>query len=104
MATGASTGGRGGAPADAQLSDRESRFECIRSTACWANSGTTGRAPIIHSIVLASLVLLLALITAFTAGGQPAEFQQPPWYPFVLALVGPLGVIVGGWFGRPAQI
>jgi hypothetical protein len=58
-----------------------------------------GRAPMKHAIALASLVLLLALITALTAGGQPAEPQQPPWYPVVLALLGPAAVVLGGWIG-----
>ena len=56
--------------------------------------------PFGHAVALALLVLLLALVTAFTSGGRPDASPQPSWYPLVLALLGPLGVIGGGWLSR----
>ena len=60
----------------------------------------SNQSPMGHAGALALLVLIMALITAFTAGGSPGESNQPGWYPFVLAILGPLGVIVGGWLSR----
>jgi hypothetical protein len=50
-----------------------------------------GRAPLVHSLVLAAIVLVLGAVSAL----QPAP-GQPAWYPWTMAVVGAVGVCAGG--------
>lgn len=49
------------------------------------------RAPLAHACALASLVFVLAIVSALQMGTR-----QPRWYQLALAIVGPLGTIFGG--------
>jgi hypothetical protein len=52
------------------------------------------RAPALHALILA--VFLLALAAPSLMQPEPGV---PPWYPAVIALIGPGGIIVGGILG-----
>jgi hypothetical protein len=59
------------------------------------------RAPMAH--VLALAVAIVALFGVSIAMPEPG---QPPWYPYVLVVLGPGGVLLGGWLRarkRPTQ-
>lgn len=59
-------------------------------------AGTIGqRASLLHAGVLAGLMLTLSLISLIAEGG--AATGQPAWYPYAIALIGPLGALGGGW-------
>jgi len=48
-------------------------------------------APLAHACALAGIVFVLAIISAMQMGGR-----QPRWYRVALAIVGPLGAVLGG--------
>jgi hypothetical protein len=50
-----------------------------------------GRAPFLHSLVLAAIVLVLGAVS----GLHPAP-PQPAWYPWTIAVVGAVGAAAGG--------
>ena len=49
------------------------------------------RAPLAHACALAAIVFALAIVSAVQVGDR-----QPRWYQVVLAIVGPLGTVLGG--------
>lgn len=53
------------------------------------------RAPILHAAALAVLMFVVGIGSSVAAGG--ALPGQPAWYPLAIAVIGPLGVLVGGW-------
>ncbi len=58
---------------------------------------TTGRS--FYTVLLLSLVLLVSGVVPALRGTAPPH-GQPAWYPLTLALLAPLGAIVGGLFER----
>lgn len=58
----------------------------------WVTRRLAARAPSAHVIALAALVLMLGLVTALDG----AAAGQPPWYPAVISVLGPIGVLAGG--------
>jgi hypothetical protein len=60
--------------------------------------GTLARQPTLTPVwAFAAILLLLSLVSALGTG---AAAGQPAWYPLVIAVVGPAGVILGGWLQR----
>jgi len=49
-------------------------------------------APLAHACALAAVVLLLSIVSAVQIGDR-----QPRWYQLSLAIIGPLGAVIGGW-------
>jgi hypothetical protein len=59
------------------------------------------RAPLTHAAVLAAIFLVLGVVYVF----RPMQ-GWPSWYPYVNILIGPGGVLLGGWLRarrRPTQ-
>lgn len=56
------------------------------------------RSSIVAVRICAALVFALAIIAMLAPGG--AAPGQPGWYPVLLALIGPIGVLAGGWLRR----
>jgi hypothetical protein len=54
-------------------------------------------APLAHACALAVIVLVLSIVSAVQIGDR-----QPRWYQVTLALLGPLGVVIGGWIRATA--
>ena len=49
-------------------------------------------APLAHACALAVVVFVLSIVSAAQIGDR-----QPRWYQAALALIGPLGAVLGGW-------
>jgi hypothetical protein len=66
------------------------------------------RAPLAHAAALAAVALVGTVVsTVLMNVYAPKEAAcQPPWYPYVLAVLGPACVLLGGWLrslSRPAR-
>jgi hypothetical protein len=66
------------------------------------------RAPLAHAAALAAVALVGTIVSTVLMNVlAPKEAAlEPPWYPYVLAVLGPGGVLLGGWLrslGRPTQ-
>lgn len=62
----------------------------------WVTRRLAPRSPGVHVVALAVFVLVLGIVMAL-AGGDTGG--QPGWYPAVIAVLGPLGVLAGGSIG-----
>jgi hypothetical protein len=58
---------------------------------------TAGRS--FYTVFLLALVLFMSAIAPVVRGAPP-QAGQPVWYPLVLAILGPVGVLVGGYLER----
>jgi protein-S-isoprenylcysteine O-methyltransferase Ste14 len=66
------------------------------------------RAPLAHAAVLAAVALAGTVASVvLTPLVMPQDGGlEPPWYPYVLGVLGPGGILLGGWLrtlGRPAR-
>ena len=50
------------------------------------------RAPLAHACALAVVIFILSIVSSAQIGDR-----QPRWYQAALALIGPLGAVLGGW-------
>jgi len=58
----------------------------------YAAAALASRARLAHAGALAVVLLALSIY----AIAQPVEVGQPPWYPYALTALGPLGALAGG--------
>jgi hypothetical protein len=56
----------------------------------WTTARLAGRHPMLHAVVLAAIVLSLGVM-----GARAPQPGQPTWYPWTLAIIGPVGVLAG---------
>jgi hypothetical protein len=52
------------------------------------------RAPLGHAAALAAGIFTLGFLGVLRGGTAPG---QPTWYPYVMTVLGPVGLVVGGW-------
>jgi hypothetical protein len=53
------------------------------------------RSPILHASALAAIMFIVGIASMVASGG--AAPGQPAWYPLAIAVIGPVGALVGGW-------
>lgn len=58
-----------------------------------------GRRPLIHAAVLAAILTIMSIASAMSGGGMSSG-AQPVWYCDVMAVIGVVGVLLGGWARR----
>lgn len=58
-----------------------------------------GQRPVMHAAVLAAVLTIMSLISAWS-GGETTSNGQPGWYSPVIAVIGVAGVMLGGWLRR----
>lgn len=61
----------------------------------WTTARLSVAHPMLHALVLAAIIFALGIMGARTP--QPG---QPHWYPWTLALIGPVGILVGAGLVR----
>jgi hypothetical protein len=59
-----------------------------------------GRAPVGHAAALAAGIFTLGFLGV--ARGATAS-GQPSWYPYAITVLGPLGLVLGGWLRQRRQ-
>lgn len=57
----------------------------------WITARLAPSVPIVHSAALALLLLLMSVVSAKAQGKN-----QPRWYPWTIAAIGAVGVLLGG--------
>jgi hypothetical protein len=58
------------------------------------------RAPVAHGLALAGVVLVLGVASLILSQTMPPPtegWREAAWYPPVLAVLGPVGALAGGW-------
>lgn len=66
----------------------------------WVTGLVARRSPLAHAGALSCLLLVLSLLMALIAWMNPEASRQPVWYPWITAVLGAAGALVGGLLRR----
>ncbi|MDX1624163.1 MAG: hypothetical protein R3199_09290 [Gemmatimonadota bacterium] len=68
----------------------------------WVAAWIANRSPFAHAVALAVLLAVVTLAGSIGGGEPAAPSGGPAWYPYLVALLGILGVLLGGRLAIPA--